>query len=107
MRVIDLQFREETIDGEETIDELSAHLAEKGLTLEEVLSVANDPPAPQFLGKSSHADDRELMIGRTRGGRLLTVVYALPDDGGVSGYIITAWPSKPGEATRYSSLGGQ
>lgn len=100
MRIIDLQF------DEETIDDLIEHLAAHDLTLAQVLSVANDPPAPKFLGKSSDADSRELMIGRDNGGLLLTVVYELPDDGGVSGYIITAWPSKPGEATRYQSLGG-
>lgn len=74
------------------IDELWRH----GLVEEDVLEVSWDDPA--FLRDT--VEGRELMIGRTLGGRLLTVVIEPTEIDGVWD-VVTGWDSDKGEKTAW------
>lgn len=46
------------------------------------------------------------MIGPDGSGRLLTIILELPDADG-DAHVVTGWPAKPSERTRYRQLGGR
>jgi hypothetical protein len=73
-------------------DELAAH----GVTPDEVLEVSWDDPA--FFRDTVGL--RELMIGRSMGGRLLTIVVQAAPDFGVWD-VVTGWDSGTGEQTAW------
>jgi uncharacterized DUF497 family protein len=69
-------------------------LARHSLTVDEVLEVRWDDPA-FFRDKEP---ERDLMIGRTEAGRLLTIVVEESHPSGVWD-VITGWQSSKGERT--------
>ena len=50
--------------------------------------------------------ERTVMIGPDAGGRLLTIILALPDREQKS-HVVTGWSSTPGEQSRYHHPGGR
>ena len=73
-------------------DELANH----GVDLDEVLEVRWDDPA-FFRDKEP---GRDLMIGRTNGGRLLTIVVEETRHSG-TWEVVTGWESDKGERTQW------
>ena len=57
-------------------------------------------------GQVSRQPSRLLMIGRDRGGRLLTFVIEPPNSNGRS-HVVTGWESDDEERTRYDRPGGR
>ena len=71
-------------------------LADHGITLDEAVEVHWDDPA-FFQDKKP---GRELMIGRTEGGRLLTIVVEMCRRPGTYD-VVTGWQSDKGERTAW------
>ena len=84
---------------EATEDELWRH----GLRLKDAIDVLDGGDYRTFVDHSR--PPRRYMIGRSRGGRLLTLVIEPADDTGGC-LLITGWPSNKAETTLYSRPGG-
>ena len=85
-------------------DQNEEHIARHGVTIGEIEQVWLDEPLYFPNRRGRHA--AYLMIGRTYGGRLLTVPLA--GDRTVGDFRpITAWDSTPADIARYRAAGGQ
>jgi uncharacterized protein len=74
------------------------HLAKHGIMPWEAEEVfLNDPV---WVPDTRHGHDRFKMVGRTAGGRALTVVVQIKD-GGATVRPFTSWECTQGERTRY------
>ena len=73
-------------------------LARHHITPDEVEQVAENEPT--WARNKRNRAGKWLMIGRTFGGRALTIVIAL-GEAGTSARAITGWDSTRGEHTRY------
>lgn len=71
--------------------------------------VQSDEEVFQLLEERPRAlrqrNGRYRVIGPTRGGRLLTVIFDPPDDTGAA-YVVTGWWSDEEEAAWYAKPGG-
>lgn len=74
------------------------HLAGHGISPDEVLDVLWDQP---YFCRDKEAD-RKLMIGRTIGGRLLTVVIAQTSSDATIWDVVTGWLASKGERTAWT-----
>lgn len=78
------------------------HIAKHGVAPEDVEMVVHGAKRPYPLHRE---DDKWLVWGRGRGGRLLQVVFVLDEDGTV--YVIHARPLTEKEKRRWRRGGGQ
>ena len=60
---------------------------------------------PYKVFRNPGRDDRVKLVGRDRGGRLLTIIITKPDTEGVS-HIVTGWLADLEEQALYSAPGG-
>jgi uncharacterized DUF497 family protein len=65
-----------------------AHIAEHGLTIDEVESVLHDPDSMQDVSRSS---GRPITFGMTNTGRYIAVVWENVDDDPWTVYVVTAY----------------
>ena len=100
------------LDGNDvTDDELAAH----GLDFIDAMDVYDraakffDQQPQDWIdraGRLRHQPQRILMVGPDATGRLLTIVLELPDPDGIS-HVVTGYPAKPHDRTRYHHPGGR
>ncbi len=74
------------------------HLAGHGISPDEVLDVLWDHP---YFCRDNEAD-RKLMIGRTIGGRLVTVVIEQTGSDATVWDVVTGWLASKGERTTWT-----
>ena len=75
-------------DLEDDPDGNVQHIAEHGVTMEDIEDVLSDPNSSTTTSKSS---DRSVTFGETRGGRYLAVVWETVLDDPMTLYPVTAY----------------
>ena len=100
------------VTGNEVSDE---HLWSHGLEMTDAEEVWAGPakyfPQPaqskvDEYGREHQQPERMMMVGPDRNRRLLTFILELPDRNRTC-HVVTGWPSKRGERTRYHQPGGR